>query len=71
MNASTCSACAIPSPNVDRMAFVVQAISIMHAINIVSYMKTARFCRRCEDHRNFRSAPIGPFVGLFRYWFFD
>ena len=37
-------ACVIPSPNVDRLAFVVQAISIMHAINIVSYMEAARFC---------------------------
>ena len=34
----------IPSPNVDRLAFVVQAISIMHAVNIVSYMEAALFC---------------------------
>lgn len=34
----------IPGPNVDRLAFVVQAISTMHAINIVSYVEAARFC---------------------------
>ena len=37
-------ACVIPSPNVDRLPLVVQAISIMLAINIVSYMEAARFC---------------------------
>lgn len=33
----------IPSPNVDRQASVVQAISVMHAINIVSDMEATRF----------------------------
>jgi hypothetical protein len=37
-------ACVIPSPNIDRLASVVQAISIMYAINIVSYVEAARFC---------------------------
>jgi hypothetical protein len=37
-------ACVIPSPNVDRLTLVMQAINIMHAINVVSYMEAARFC---------------------------
>jgi hypothetical protein len=34
-------ACVIPNPNVDRLPLVVQTISIMHAINIVSYVEAA------------------------------
>ena len=37
-------ACVIPSPNVDCLAFVVQAIIVMHAIDIVSYMEATGFC---------------------------
>lgn len=34
----------VPSPDVDCLAFVVRAIGIMHAIDIVSHMEAARFC---------------------------
>src|SRR5215469_8022602 len=37
-------ACVIPRPDVDRPAFVVHAIWIMHAVSIMSYMEAARLC---------------------------